>query len=136
MASRALRSALDPLSVAALPDSLAMMPAAFPEVLLAIRGQALLRLRSLGGHGRKTWLSASGIFIPSFGFSGLAGSGLQGLYLQTLSLKTQNCAQPNQRVRDTSLRTPFVGVRQGAGSRRRNVDCAHPRQHPEPPLKH
>jgi hypothetical protein len=47
-----------------------MMPAACPEVLLAIaiRGQALLRLRLLGGHGRKTWLSASGIFIPSFGF--------------------------------------------------------------------
>jgi hypothetical protein len=44
-----------------------MMPAAFPEVLIAIRGQALLRLRSLGYRGRKTWLSASGIFIPIVG---------------------------------------------------------------------
>jgi hypothetical protein len=31
---------------------------------IAIRGQALRRLRSLGCHGRKTWLSASGIFHP------------------------------------------------------------------------
>jgi hypothetical protein len=48
---------------AAPPDFLANLLLA-----IAIRGQALRRLRSLGGHGRKAWLSASGIFIPSLGF--------------------------------------------------------------------
>jgi hypothetical protein len=49
--------------------------------------------------------------------------------------KSQNWAQPSQRVRDTSLRTPFVGVRQGAGSLRRKGECGHPRPDREPALK-